>query len=219
MQASWFVACVLALLCGVTLAQEQEETTSRTYDQGPLRREEFLGKPDRSSNGKAYTATRIEFKYEYIVARRGSIYEAKLKSFSVVSKFLPESSWWKGGANADLLDHEQGHFDIAQEMALRLRLQYQRAVKKGSVPSAKAATSAKAIRALANRLEKIMESANKQVKASDEEYDSSTSHGTRFGTQAEFRRVQSATLERLVKELGEDPRIIPRKRNEKSRSR
>ncbi len=190
---------LLTLLTTGVLAEEKQ-TKLRRFADGPLRIEEFKGKPDRLS-GDAYTANRVDFKYDYVLTGKGGRVEARLKTFEAYSLFLRESSWWKSSAREFLLDHEQGHFDIAEAAARRAQLGFDKVFAEKKVIRAYGATKEEAIKKLSDKISRVMKVANEQATEDNREYDAITSHGMRPRIQAEQRHVHKATLDRLAKEL------------------
>jgi len=72
--------------------------------------DDFSGKPDKQSEHAANTAWKVNYSYTGLVFNGDS---AKLKGLSITLGFDTEHSWIKEGkATANLLKHEQGHFDI-----------------------------------------------------------------------------------------------------------
>ena len=110
-----FIGFLLAVSCICCLASSQEPTAKdRRYDSGPLAISEFVGKVEHSSSARANTATRVRSNFRYTVRPFGRQFEAIVTSIDLYAVFLPNDSWWGPNASADLLDHEQGHFDIAE---------------------------------------------------------------------------------------------------------
>jgi len=198
---AFFSACVVA---------EEKLPAMRKFADGPLRIEEFQGKPDRTQFGDAYTANRVEFKYEFNFEEENGDVMAQLKSFEAFSVFLPQVSWWKSTARDFLLDHEQGHFDIAEATARRIQLGFEKVLADQKRIRARGATKKEAAEKLTAKLSRVMKVANDRANQDNEEYDSITSHGMRRRIQAEQRHVQKATLDRLAAELK-----VARKRREK----
>ena len=98
--------------------------------------------------GKAYTMTRVLFKYSFHVRGRAGQHEARLTAIKVYSVFLPEASWWAAKEDEWLLDHEQGHLDIAEIAARRLQLTFNRRFKAKRWISATGKTSDKGERSV-----------------------------------------------------------------------
>jgi len=111
------MAIVVAPLClaGQAPSQLDQATPApREWSEDrPLVWEDFLGPPDASSRGAALTAYQIQ-------ARTAC--EVDGPAFHVSVRFLPDQSWIKPNQRTALtLAHEQGHFDLAEVTARRLR--------------------------------------------------------------------------------------------------
>lgn len=177
----------------------------RKYSMGALRISEFKGEGGTSSAGNAYTSTRTKFSYRFRVTRlTDNRFAAELESINVYSVFLPDSSWWNSPPNAELLDHEQGHFDIAEIAARRVQLAFQSSdINKiqgtGTTPK-------QAERSLVEKLRHVANVADKQIMAENLEYDSTTGHGSWRRHQKERRRIHQLTLEKLEKRLKPESR-------------
>jgi hypothetical protein len=93
---------------------DQAVTAPRDWSEAhPLEWTDFLAAPDAKSKGAALTAYEIQ-------ARR--VCEEDGPAFRVTVRFLPNQSWIKPRQrNARILAHEQGHFDLAEVTARRLR--------------------------------------------------------------------------------------------------
>lgn len=110
------IAIAVAPLClaGQAPEGEQPPPVAREWSTGsPLAWDDFLAPPDAKSKGAALTAYEIQ-------ARRTC--EEDGPAFRVTVRFLPDQSWIKPRQrNARILAHEQGHFDLAEVTARRLR--------------------------------------------------------------------------------------------------
>lgn len=79
--------------------------------------EDFTGKPDSGSSFVASTHSSIVFSYS-VKSENGSL----SLTTETNAYFYPEMSWFiKGEVNAHILNHEQGHFDITELHARKLR--------------------------------------------------------------------------------------------------
>ena len=93
---------------------DQAVTAPRDWSEAhPLEWTDFLAAPEAKSKGAALTAYEIQ-------ARR--VCEEDGPAFRVTVRFLPDQSWVKPRQRkAQILAHEQGHFDLAEVTARRLR--------------------------------------------------------------------------------------------------
>lgn len=104
------------LFCGVfCLAQEQDAMPWN--DSYSLTWADFKDQPDKKERAVAITASGITFGYSIKQADKQVI------SFTttVVAHFYPEQSWHKLEADAQVLQHEQLHFDITELYARKFR--------------------------------------------------------------------------------------------------
>lgn len=109
----------LLMLCGVALPLLSTAPCGPRFPQGEIRWTKdvrlswshFKGKPDRFSQMDALTESGITFSWS--CDWRGF----KLEASAI---FVPEGSWVKEPTDA-LLHHEQGHFDITEIHARKLR--------------------------------------------------------------------------------------------------
>ena len=200
----------VVVFSAITIAETaKKREKQRHYDDGPLKIKEFAGDSPRFTRLEAMTVTRVALDYKFRVSRAGTGYRATLKSLSVKAVFLPNESWWRAPHDEALLDHEQGHFDIAEIAARRLRLAFRKLLRGSRKLSATGDTAEEAGAALVAKLEKVNQISEKQTAIEHEEYDRTTLHGVRYGTQAEQRRIHKLTLEKLKNELDGKRRSKP----------
>ncbi|MBC7855269.1 MAG: hypothetical protein IAF94_17715 [Pirellulaceae bacterium] len=179
----------------------------RPYDDGPLSEADFRGKPPAEgklagSPFQAYLFMDIIWSSQYRTAGRGRVVSAHLTQFQASAVTFPGKSWnhW-GKKNPDLLDHEQGHFDLTQIHALRLEIKMRRLLAGKMPPAGSGETEAAAVESL-NVL--LLKEAAAVKAAGDEEnieYDRLTAHGIALEKQREIRRVHQETLKKLAAEL------------------
>ena len=190
------------LFVGLGSAVHAEKPKNRYYSQGPLKLSEFRQYAPEAQRFRAFTMTRVAYRYEFDGKQTApDRFETTLKSLVVYSEFLPKESWWHRRAPANLLDHEQGHFDIAEITAIRLQLAFRKVLNGGRPISATGITLQDAKLALNKKLQLVFDAANKQAAEENRQYDLQTRHGNRFSTQAEVRRIQTLTLKQLQGQL------------------
>lgn len=180
---------------------------SRPYGDGPLTEADFRGKTPTegklaNSPFQAFLFLDIHWSCQYRTVGRGRVFTALLTQFEATAVCNPVRSWnhW-GKGNPDLLDHEQGHFDITQIHAQRLELRLRKLVAAKKPPSASGETEALAIEALNSLLDKESKAAKSVSDEENVEYDKLTKHGTGLEKQRELRRVHQETLRKLAEEL------------------
>lgn len=196
--SAWTIA--ISCLPAFSLSEEVA-STYRKYQDGPLQIKEFKATPAKHAGGDAYTQCSIEFRFNYTYEKRDKLFVTTLTSFDAFSVFLPEKSWWKQQASPAILDHEQGHFDIAEVNALRLQIAFAKSFNNKRKIQGTGTTYDAAVKELRGSLSKVMQLANEQATQAHLDYDASTMHGMRYRRQGEQRRIQKATLQQLNKEL------------------
>jgi hypothetical protein len=198
---------VLLLFAGVLTAclgeteKTQPKAQHRRYVDGPLQISDFQAKPPDHNLSAAYTAVRVLLRYRYRTQTQNGQIKVRLKSINVFSVFVRDQSWWAPLADKRLLDHEQGHFDIAEACARRAQLHFNAMFERDASLTASGQTTSAAARQLSHRIERLLRRFNDAATLAHQEYDRITHHGNRWRTQAEQRRVQKATLNRLAKQL------------------
>ncbi len=124
-----------------------------------------------------------------------------VKSISLVAVFLPDNSWYGPDAAAELLDHEQGHFDIAEINARRAAVELEKDRRAGKSISATANTRQAAHKAVLKKLNELRQLVDQRIAQENTEYDRSTGHGLNYSVQSEVRKIQELTRASLVEEL------------------
>jgi hypothetical protein len=100
------ICTLLAIDCEAQQVRINGSTGNR-----PLTWDDFTGKPDKHSSWYAYTAWNLPYQFTG-VAFKGDT--AILKGLTFDLELDPRKSWLKkGNETAALLNHEQGHFNIA----------------------------------------------------------------------------------------------------------
>ena len=184
----------------------------RRYDQGPLKYSEFRQNSKDSMPGHAQTIAQVMYQYKTFIKQTArDRFEVRLTSLETYSVFLRSQSWWNHPESEELLDHEQGHFDIAEISARRLELSFRETLKNGKPIRGTGKSKRAANYDLEQKLQKVFDLANEQSLDENRQYDQQTRHGARHGQQSEFRRIQKLTLEKLAKELGGSQKAKARK--------
>ncbi len=147
----------------------------------PLGWVDFSGQPPRSTEWSALSFTGMRYVYRC---------DEQRLEFGVVAYFEPPQSWVKPGtarnrrSSAQVLPHEQGHFDIAEISARLLREQ----LTSLSVPCE---TMDSSFTALGN-------AALARAEALQNRYDAETVHGTFAPGQAQWRDWIAGSLTALA---------------------
>ena len=138
------------------------------------------GQRPRGSTEDAEITTSGKMQYSW--SGGGNSY--RVTSVSLILSVVKEESWVvKGKQGADLLKHEQGHFDI---QALGSREHYNRLLKINA-PSKKE---------MAKQIEALGEEIQKKIDAKNKSYDLQTSHGTKKG----FQQTWEANIRKAKKD-------------------
>lgn len=189
-----FVAICLTI-AGVGLAEDR-----RKYDEGPLTKDDFRAEPQDIAGAAAKTITQLgyDFRYRYKSSARNTT--ATLDGITIEAYIRRDRSWNRKPDDKALLDHEQGHADIALIHCLQARLAF-RKLQKGQGLSATASSLKEATAALEREVKKQMAAFEKSARDADAEYDRETRNGL-GAQQAEWRRVQAETIQQLQAEWG-----------------
>lgn len=189
----------LALLLGLSPdLLRGADVERRKYEQGPLAATDFLGAPDQATERLANTSTELRHEYRYRYRSEGQYVIASLESITLHAYIWPGLSWNKRPRDLALLDHEQGHADIAHIESLKARLHFHK-TRATSRLHGRAMNLKDAVAALDRIVNKQVASFIQAMRDADVDYDRSTSHGVN-GKQAEYRRVQQETIKRLEAE-------------------
>jgi hypothetical protein len=185
-----------ALVIGCARSLSAAEDT-RPYDDGPLTADDFRGKPPEDSVAAAKTATQFsfDFKYRYKLTARGTT--VTLDRITITACIRRDQSWNRYPDNMRLLDHEQGHADIAQIHCLQARLAFRKSLAKGQGLSATASSLNEAVASLERAIHRDIASFEKAAQDADAEYDRETANGV-GANQREWRRVHAETLKELA---------------------
>jgi hypothetical protein len=174
-------------VAGSAEAQTQEVKKSgklRRYADGPLTVEDFAGKPPERSPIKlgidmvANTECQVQYDYRAAIEQRGlNQWTARVTRFTCVAVVDPEKCWLTWRDNRRVLDHEQGHFDLAELAARRAQQHFA-----GLIRDKKALASGRDPRAAERELDaeikKTMEQVYQSLDKAQKTYDEETLHGT-----------------------------------------
>jgi hypothetical protein len=117
---SWLVAAAAAEPRSVS------GTNNRPYADGPLTAADFSGKRPAQSPVNmgiemvANTECEVRYEYRSTVEQKGqNPWTARMSSFECTAVIVPEKCWNAQPESRRILDHEQGHFDLAEIAARR----------------------------------------------------------------------------------------------------
>lgn len=179
---------------------------ARHYSGGPLTEDDFQARPPGdgklAASYQAFLFVDIVWTHQYRTVSRGRVSAAQLTRFEASAVCNPSKSWSRWGKKkSELLDHEQGHFNIAQIHARLLEIKMRKLLAAKKPPLAHGESDESAAEALATLLEKEYRAAKAASDEENREYDKATLHGTSREKQSELRHIQQETLKKLDQEL------------------
>lgn len=188
-------ATCLLLAAGVAVAE-----SVRKVDAGPLTAADFRGEVPDDAGGDANTATQLRFSCRYTYQVLGGRTTVTMASVVVDAYVLQDESWNRLPGNKSLLDHEQGHADIAWIQCLQARLAVREKMQRRRGWRAVSRSLDEAVAMLEAELSEMMQSFQREGQEADAAYDRETQHGL-GPRQGEWRRVHAATIEELEAKL------------------
>lgn len=191
--------CVLTVIVLQAVAIAKED--ARPYDEGPLTADDFRGDPPNDSVAAAKTATQFTFDFKYRYKSTARTTTVTLDRITITACIRRDQSWNRHPENMRLLDHEQGHADIAQIHCLQARLAFRKSLAKGQGSSATASSLDEAVASLERVIRREIATFEKAARDADAEYDRETANGV-GANQAEWRRVHAETLKELTTAWG-----------------
>lgn len=170
----------------------------RRYSDGPLSVQDFRGTvppaddPDRRQAHLSLTAlTRTELRYDLVIqtSGAGNRWTARCREADAYAVVLRDRSWNLRPHDAQLMDHEQGHFDITQGLALEVQFRLRELqARRSMVGTGNSPTAAQ--RNLEERLRAEISPQMDELPRAQQEYDRITGNGTIPLAQADQRRQQ-----------------------------
>ncbi|MDX1933742.1 MAG: hypothetical protein SFU56_14180 [Capsulimonadales bacterium] len=152
--------------------------------------------PGMSAQSHIYTS----FGFKSRVEGRNDSYVATVTELTFNGGFDRQRSWRRSsvGARSELLlDHEQGHFDLAE-----LKLRQLRRWKPEEMPTGAGRSPEEAYRDLKKKLQTRYHDEIKDLERTQRRYDEETKHGVR-------RDIQNQWRERIDRALKELPQVTP----------
>ena len=155
---------------------------------------------------KAFTEWYVPFEYSWESSSEERCYY-KFSKISATANFEKSKSWVKNGQEADwLLNHEQGHFDIARIFAKEFneRVQSELMGKDFSCPSYIKNSNTISIQAK-NQVQNIFDQEHQKALQTQSHYDAETNHGNNNSKQIEWdKKIQSLLgIERQREQIDE----------------
>ena len=204
-----FAVCLIAGLiaagspCSHVWSAPPATSQPRTHSQGPLTADDFLGAPPKETrllggtlSAMAYTATDIHYTYRYRTERRERKWSAVLTEFDAFGVMLPDQSWNLRKGDRQLMDHEQGHLDLAEMWARRARAELLKAIARGEIRET-GETAEAAVKSLRADTQRRARKFRDVLLEAHRSYDQVTRYGTLRDKQAEQRKQQARAIEAL----------------------
>ena len=160
-----------------------------------LKWNDFKKKPDPDAKASASSAIGFESKplIEHIETR--SKFKYKIIDMQLHAVFIPDFSWVMKNVNEKgntlLLKHEQGHFDLAEEITRKTRIKtINRFQDRAFIVKGKNEDKAKkdAIFQVTRIRKEIERKLQKEFKNQETKYDDKTNHGLIIGYQEEYNK-------------------------------
>lgn len=174
----------------------------RRYDEGPLEIDDFLKEPasekDADPKLAAMVFPDIRVEYRYKTLKQGSIVTLRPEGVQVWSAIDRKRSWFSRKAQPakELLDHEQGHFDLFEIAALQLQQKIDNQLSAGKIQYTARSEQA-ALDKWSKELQSWVTEVVKETNEISKQYDSLSSNGRSPEPQAELRQLQKRTLKQL----------------------
>jgi hypothetical protein len=194
-----------AILIGFCLAwpaAADEKSNTRAATDGPLTKDDYLAKlpdPRPTFEGRplrAWTSGDVQNRYRYRFSIEAGKYRLTPTEIDVFAVVFRDKSWNIAPGDADLLDHEQGHVDLATIYALRARAVVRRMLARGEL-TVTAKDEATAKKEFEKRLKKTLDDELAALSEENRRYDRETRHGGDRERQREHRAHHA----RLLREL------------------
>jgi len=174
----------------------------RRYDEGPLKITDFLEEPASAEDADPKLAAMvfpdIRVEYRYKTLRQGNIITLRPEEVQVWSAIDRKRSWFSRKAQPakELLDHEQGHFDLFEIAAIQLQQKIDHQLSAGKIQYTARSEQA-ALDKWSKELQSWVTEVVKETNEISKQYDSLSSNGRSPEPQAELRQLQKRTLKQL----------------------
>ena len=198
---AWTVGVVCALMA-VFPTRVTADDQIRRYGDGALSTDDFQATvPEQRDELDAVVHTRLHYDYKYRYRSSRTKFWLRCESVRCSAEILPQRSWMRSFLDPNLVDHEQGHFDLAEIAARRAQTQLDRLVQKREL-SATGASLEKAEAALKKEIEAALKEFDVELRKANQAYDERTDHGRHRKIQLAERRSQQQMLAKLGREGG-----------------
>lgn len=207
-----FPALLASVACTSWRAHGQEYDDSqaanvRRYSKGPLEASDFSGAVPNArprENGvpiEAFTLVDIAYDVRYRSRKTASRTRLTLTSIDIYAVVDRSKSWSVGKLDDSLLDHEQGHFDLAAIYALRVQFDFNKQMDEGRGLTTVGANETDAALAMRREIDRLTRTACNEMIKANQRYDRVTAHGSDRTAQRRERKKQLDELSRLIEEV------------------
>jgi hypothetical protein len=145
----------------------------------------------------ANTECEVRYEYRASIEQRGQRWTARIASFKCTAVIVPEKCWNTSPESRRVLDHEQGHFDLAEVAARRAEQHFAGLIRDGKI-TATGMDKQSVQRAIDRAIKKEMDAVYESLDKAQKTYDEETRHGTALVAQRRYRQWQRAELEKLI---------------------
>lgn len=183
-------------LAAMAVGQDTESTgdPARPYADGPLRRADFAQKPPADLGGLlAWTYADIRHNYNYRVNPQAGRWQAFPTDLTFTAIIVPNRCWNVDFENANLLLHEQGHFDITEIHARQAENAFASKLADTALWGS-GATREAAVDALAANMKKLVAPMRDDFWSEQKRYDAETQNGRNLQAQQEWSRLIAERL-------------------------
>lgn len=191
----------------------EDDAPAKRYREGRLVIADFAMDPPEERDLDAMLATQLRIHFEYRCEygpQYGGGARADVTMMDIFAVIRPEESWTTMPENKRLLDHEQGHFDVAQIAAISAKLSMHEKWKAGKLAGS-APEPQRAIEKLRENIQAEMEPYYAKLKAAQQEYDQQTSHG-RWHWEQRNERKKHARILKMLNKYWEESKWYKKKR-------
>lgn len=191
-----------AISCFVVGAQVGLAASANEIDwnaEQPLTWDDFDGPVPRGADEArvASTTSSIAWSYEYEIRWSGEKCDFSIVRLDSVARFHRDSSWVRRGHRTpEVLEHEQGHFDIAQLYDEKFRETTRKLVGSSQecVGQSQRRATRNAERQIARLVGAIYDEVWRQYELRQEAYDRETNHGIDREAQADWTQEIAGSL-------------------------
>jgi hypothetical protein len=168
------IVIVFSLLC-VSASHQRQQPFIAWTEGYYLSAADYLGRIDYNSPHSASTSYSVSNRWEWL--------NDKELQIEIICRFYPHASWMRPNSTAELLTHEQKHFDLGEIYARQMR-------KKLQAASLNAATCNQDV-------EQIIQETRNDCFARQRAYDAATAHGVNLLQQIFWNELITKELNEL----------------------